>query len=677
MDYKEFVYDSIGNKHERKNLYLLDLARAGKEEKKKLISGKNDHPYIIKLKAFKEKEKDFLKHINDEAAKNFRGSGSKNIVSLKKKFYLADQKAEFYKDYIDLSYDAELAYKTSLHETIHIPEIIANDEELKAKLEDRKDSLSRLNEIDRQTAEAEIRKQSAERQKLYELELVDLKDKLYQGLISKKAYKTEVNIRKRALSEDLKAISFIDKRKSLEDDIRNIEHHLKIDIPEKLNVLESDIADVKRKVPEEIEKTKPINAYLTFLLPGLGQLLNKQYVKAILFFLSSLFIYLIAIPYALGYGNYRGTGISGLISLAEGGKRLDKSMIFMIEGILALILLVIAAFAIYISFRDVLKVEKDQIKGIRVRNWFDTKQNIESDGFPYLVSSPALIVIIFIVLIPVFTSLLISFTNMDPDHQNKFQWIGLDNYKLIFTGTGIAGKSFWLILFWTVIWTFGATTLAIAIGFVLSLLANQERIKGKGFFRTVYILPWAVPAFITIMFFSLMFARNGIITELIENIFGLSLDVKNNTLQTRAILILLQGWLGSSYIFLLSTGILQGIPKDLYEAAEIDGATGIQQTLKITVPLVLFQAGPLLINQYTFNFNNFSIIYLFNNGGPFNPHLYGNLAGSSDILISYIYKLTISNSYQAIGGAITLMISMALMIFAYIGFRNTQAFKEK
>ena len=121
---------------------------------------------------------------------------------------------------------------------------------------------------------------------------------------------------------------------------------------------------------------------------------------------------------------------------------------------------------------------------------------------------------------------------------------------------------------------------------------------------------------------------------------------------------------------------MQGIPKDLYEAAEIDGATGFQRTMKITVPLVLYQTAPLLIMQYTFNFNNFSIIYLFNLGGPFNPTKYGNLAGSSDILISYIYKLTIENQYQAIGAAITIGISLVLMVFAFLNFRRTKAFKE-
>lgn len=142
-------------------------------------------------------------------------------------------------------------------------------------------------------------------------------------------------------------------------------------------------------------------------------------------------------------------------------------------------------------------------------------------------------------------------------------------------------------------------------------------------------------------------------------------------------LICIQGWLGSSYVFLLSTGVLQSINNDLYEAADIDGATTFKKLTKITIPMVLFQTAPLLVGQYTFNFNNFSNIYLFNGGGPFNPVLYGNLAGETDILISYIYKLTIENQEQAIGAAITIFISIALMIIAYAGFSRTKAFKKE
>ncbi|MFA5585968.1 MAG: sugar ABC transporter permease, partial [Saccharofermentanales bacterium] len=196
-------------------------------------------------------------------------------------------------------------------------------------------------------------------------------------------------------------------------------------------------------------------------------------------------------------------------------------------------------------------------------------------------------------------------------------------------------------------------------------------------FRTVYLLPWAVPAFITILFFSIMFSPEGPLTSVLSSLTGQVTNIKYSVWGTRTVLILLQGWLGSSYVFLLCTGILQGIPHDLYEAARIDGATGFQATRHITIPILLFQTAPLMIGQYTFNFNNFSIIYLFNGGGPFEPTKYGNIAGSSDLLISYIYKLTIQKQYQGIGSAITLIVSLVLIFFAWFGFSRSKAFREE
>lgn len=673
MGYSKEIIDSVGRSYPRKNKYLLDLSIASSSNKS---IDKDSHPYIKKLKDYEKKEKEFIEKIEKEAKEKFTNIEDKKIRELEEKNYKANKKIDFYSEYVDLTYDAELEYLMAKREAVHIPEIISNDNKLRKDLEDRKLKLSKVTQEELDEQNKLIKEKTEARNKILDKELKNLKEKYDDGSISKKALKTERTAKKRAAKEDIAAYSYINRKKALEEDIKNIKHRIKIDYDSKLNVLESDKSDIRRKTPVEVEKTKPVISYLTWLLPGLGQLLLKQHIKAILFFIGTLFIYFIAIPYALGYGNYQGTGVSGLISLANEGARLDRSITFMIEGIIAIVLLLLAIFIIYLSFKDVNTVEKNQIKGIRKREWFETRQAISTDGFPYLVISPAAIVTIFIVLVPIFTTLLISFTNYDPDHQAKFNWIGIDNYMLLLKGEGVAGMAFWPIVFWTLIWTFSATTLAISIGFILSLIANQERIKFKGFFRIIYLLPWAVPAFITIMFFSQMFARNGPITELLNGLFNVSLDIKNNTFQTRLALILLQGWLGSSYVFLLSTGILQGIPKDLYEAAEIDGATGFKQTLRITIPLVLYQTAPLLIGQYTFNFNNFSIIHLFNGGGPFLPSVYGNVAGSTDLLISYIYKLTINNRYQGMGAGVTIIISLGLMFFTFLGFRNMKAFKE-
>lgn len=694
ISYSKFLYDEVGNPYKRKNLYLQEIAQLNEEikgadpesknklklELRELIKNKETHPYNIELKEFKAKEREFLKSLKSKK-KQFVNTLDKSLPykarKLKIQLFLAQEKYEFYKDYVELTYDAELEYeknKLLMEELPNIIEyIVDGTSAIEKALEDRKE----IDLADEKKFNRRLKTYKKEQKELLRGEKRRLKAKRKEGLISKKAQVNETEILKEKYKEALLLKSYESPLKTNKEFIKNKKHEIKENTKMSLKVMNSNIADIRRTTPVEVEKTKAKIAYFTLLFPGVGQMFNRQYKKGIIFLLATLFIYLVAIPYALGFGNYQGEGIRGLITLAEGGRRVDKSLIFMIEGIIAVFLVIISLFILYFSFKDVLRVEKNTIKGIRPNNWFETKSYLGEGGFPYIANLPALIVIVFMVLVPVTTTILLSFTGMDPQHQSKFSWIGIENYKMIFLGKGLAGSVFWLTLGWTIIWTLAATSLAIFIGFALALLVNNDRVKGKNIFRTIYLLPWAVPAFITIMFFSIMLSPNGAISQLINNIWGIEMSIKTNATQTRIALILLQGWLGSSYIFLLSTGVLQAIPDDLYEAAEMDGATRWQKLKNITIPIVLFQTAPLLVGQYVFNFNNFSIIYLFNGGGPFEPSVYGNLAGSSDLLISYIYKLTIEKQYQGIGAAITVFVSIAVMFVSFLGYRNSKAFKEE
>ncbi|WP_311695961.1 ABC transporter permease subunit [Sneathia sanguinegens] len=671
MDKK--VYDSIGNAHVRKNLYLLDVAEGKKVDK-------NNHPYIKELEAFKNKEKQFLEKLHrDLSIKKigYKGSCDKKEIKLRIELSEATMKKEFYKNYVELSYDCELAYNINKLKAERLPGIIDLYVSTICEKAQFTKKLKELNKENDEKAKVEFKEKVNKLKEELEKNKAKLKHSKNEGLISNKAYSEEINQLKQALKDKVEVLKLQIPSEDLKSRVRVAKYITSVEVDSKYKILQQDMSDIIRKTPVEVEKVNKLIPIISFIIPGLGQLINKQYLKAALLFIGTLFIYLAAIPYALGYGNYRGQGIYGLYTLAKGAKKLDKSMIFMIEGLVAIILILLAITIMTTAYIDCRDVIRAKLKGIRPKTTFETITSIQEDGFPYIVTISTAILLMFIVLLPIFTTILLSFAGMDPKHQSKFAWVGLKNYLLLIEGKGIAGGPFWLILGWTVIWTIFSSTCAIAVGFFLALLANNDRIKGKSIFRTVYLLPWAVPAFITIMFFSIMTSPNGQITKILEGIFGGNLAIKSSTNLTRIALILLQTWLGSSYIFLLSTGVLQGIPADLYEAAEIDGATGWQKLSKITLPLVLFQTAPLLIGQYTFNFNNFSIIYLFNGGGPFDPSNYGNIAGSTDLLISYIYKLTIEKQYQSIGAAITIFISLGLMVFAYIGFKNSKAFKEE
>lgn len=692
--YNEFLYDDIGNEYSRKHLYLQELARhqntlksVSASEKEKVIksinvltSNRKNHPYHIELESFKKAERNFKVTLNAKLKLHLTSLDpalNRKQRAFEAELYRAKEKVVFYKPYIALCYDAELEYEKSKLIIEQLPEIM---HKYKTTIDELTKAKAHLETIDPKKEEAfksEYKTFKADQKKRYKDGVQKLKEKRAAKNISEKALRNGKIELKKKNKEALTLKGYESEKRATRELIGNKKYILSKGIKRELNVMKSNISDVRRRMPMEVLKTKPFYAWLTAPLPGLGQLLNKQVFKAILFALGSLFIYGIAIPYALGFGNYQGDGIAGLITLASDGKKIDKSLIFMIEGIVAIFLMAISVAIYLISYFDVLKVEREIIKGIRPRNWFESMTKVESEGFPYLVSLPALLVTIFIVIVPITTAILLSFTGMDPKHQSKFPWVGFENYTLIATGSGLAGSVFWSILGWTLIWTLVATSMAILVGFMLAIIAHNERIKGKTFFRTVFLLPWAVPAFITIMFFSIMFSPNGAITTLLNDIFNIQLTVKTDPFYSRVVLIMLQTWLGSSYVFLLSTGVLQAIPGDLYEAAQIDGATEWQKLRRITIPIVLFQTAPLLVGQYTFNFNNFSIIYLFNSGGPFNPSKYGNLAGSTDLLISYVYKLTMENQFQSIGAAISIVISLGLMLFAFIGFKNSKAFREE
>lgn len=674
MTYEKYLIDDIGEKRPRKNQYIIDSIKADETGKK--IDAKN-HPYNQKLESYKKQKKDLLEKADAMAKKDPNYSlDQKYLRDLYYRKFMANAMLNFYEENKDLSYDSELDYKLCKLEYEQIPKIIENDLFIKSNLERASNRLEKLTSEEVEESKKLIEEDRKVLSEKFDADNKSLKKSFDEGHISKKAFKSEKEQLKQKFKDQNKRLDYRNPEVSLKEEIESLKYKIDKDYKKEIKILEADKAEARRRTPVEVEKTSAYRSILTAPLPGLGQILNGQWQKGLMFLLGSLFIYFIAIPYALGFGNYQGEGIAGLINLAQGGKRLDRSILFMIEGIISLVFVFLAALIYIFSFKDVRKVEKKEMAGIRPNNFFETKKMLRTDGFPFLITAPALLVIIFIVIVPIVTAIMISFTNMDPQNQNKFTWIGLNNYITIAKGQGIAGQAFWHIFGWTVVWTLLASTLAIVLGFIFALLVNNERVRGKKFFRTIYLLPWAIPAFITIMFFSIMTSRGGIIPEAINSLFNVNLDIKNNTFQTRAMLILLQGWLGHSYIFLLTTGVLQAIPKDLYEAASIDGATGFQRTLKITIPLVLFQIAPMLINQYTFNFNNFSIIYLYNQGGPFNPQVYGNLAGSSDILISYIYKLTMESQYQAIGAAVTVFISIILIIISYFGYKNSSAFKE-
>ena len=420
----------------------------------------------------------------------------------------------------------------------------------------------------------------------------------------------------------------------------------------------------------------PKKAMWLSLIPGLGQIYNKQKAKGYIFLaVTALFL-----VYFIGIGAGE---LAKLVTLGT-VRGQDNSLFILIRGAFHLIITVVYFLFYALNIKDAGTVAKRINNGITVpKTLKDMVHAIYENGFPYLLIIPSYIAMTFAIIFPVLVTLMIAFTNYDFKHTaptTLLDWIGFQNFTNMWTLSTFR-SAFTSVLGWTLIWALAASTLQIVLGILTAIVANQPFVKGKRIFGVIFLLPWAVPAFITILTFSNMFndsvgAINAQVIPLFAKIFpfldGVLIPWKTDPTWTKIALIMMQGWLGFPYIYVLTLGILQSIPNDLYEAAYIDGANGWQKFRNITFPMIMAVAAPTLISQYTFNFNNFSIIYLFNDGGPGSV---GGNAGSTDILISWIYKLTTNTSPQySMAAAVTLIISVIVISISMIAFKKLHAF---
>ncbi|WP_407940090.1 ABC transporter permease subunit [Nakamurella leprariae] len=250
--------------------------------------------------------------------------------------------------------------------------------------------------------------------------------------------------------------------------------------------------------------------------------------------------------------------------------------------------------------------------------------------------------------------------------------VGFENFTDALTNPTIAG-SFFKILLWNFAFALLVPVLTFALGLALAMLFNSEELRGRRIYRSLLILPYAMPGFAMLLVWRDMFNADF---GLINNLFGLSVDWLGGEWTARLAVLIIQLWMGFPYMFLVCTGALQSIPSDLVEAAGVDGARPGYAFRTITFPLLLVATGPLLITTFAFNFNNFNAIYLTTGGGPFpadNP-----TAGATDLLISYTYRLAFGGQGADYGfaAAISVLIFLIVAVISIIGFRRTRVLEE-
>ncbi len=414
--------------------------------------------------------------------------------------------------------------------------------------------------------------------------------------------------------------------------------------------------------------------YASMCLMGLGQILNGQYVKGLIYFLSevALIVYfsLKGVSDLIGFftlGTQKADAWAGI----EG----DNSVIMLLWGIFAWLALVVLVVLYIANIKDAHK--NAQIKtGKALPTFKDDLTSLVNKNFYKLALALPIIGVCIFNILPILFMILIAFTNyggtiVPPE---LVDW-SLDSFKKLVV-LGELSQSFVKILGWNLLWSVASTFLNYFLGLGLALLYNKKCIKGKAIWRAFPVLAYAVPGFITLLAFKFMFSNGGPINNMIVADGGKIIDFFgiNSKWMARGIGLFVNAWLSVPSIMLLATGILSNANTDLYEAARIDGAGPWTQFTKITLPFVLFSTTPMLISQFIGNFNNFGVFFFLREGILSDGYF---LASDTDLLINWLYRMSIDNNYYSIGAAISLVIFLITSSLSLIVYVRSAAYKKE
>lgn len=418
------------------------------------------------------------------------------------------------------------------------------------------------------------------------------------------------------------------------------------------------------------------NVKLSAVVMGAGQFCYGSRMKGLLYFLAELSILYYFIT--RGFSDIRGFFTLGTQKgdawLGVGG---DNSVIMLLMGIFAWIVLAVFLFLYVQNIRDVYRMQERVKAGKRLYTFKEEMaQLLDKKFYITVLALPVLGVCVFNIL-PIVFMILIAFTNYGGEivPPELVDWVGFANFKKLLTLSQFA-PTFFRILGWNLVWALLSTALNYFAGLGLALLLNKEYVKGKAFWRAFPVLAYAIPGFITLLAFKFMFSYGGPINWLITQAGGsavgfLDLDAKWSA---RLIGLLVNCWISTPSIMLLATGILSNRDASLYEAAEIDGAGKWVQFKKLTLPFVLFSTMPVLISQFIGNFNNFGIFYFLRGGLYLDGYF---LASDTDLLINWLYNLSIDNNYYCIGAAISLVIFFITSILSLTVYIKSPSYREE
>ena len=409
---------------------------------------------------------------------------------------------------------------------------------------------------------------------------------------------------------------------------------------------------------------------------GGGQICYGSIIKGLLFFITELSI----IIYFVIRG---GSDILGFFTLGTQkgdawlGTTGDNSVVMLLMGIFAWIVAGTFIVLYRMNLKDAYAMQKRIEQGQKCLTFRqEISQLLDKKFYVLVLVLPVLGVCVFNIL-PIIFMILIAFTNYGGNivPPELVDWVGIANFKKLVTLSQFA-PTFFKILGWNIVWAIASTALNYFAGLGLALLLEKDCVKGKAFWRAFPVLAYAIPGFITLLAFKFMFSYGGPINQMITSAGGsaigfLDLDAKWSS---RIIGLLVNCWISVPSIMLLATGNLSNRDIVIYEAAKIDGAGRWKQFQKLTMPFMLFSTMPVLLGQFIGNFNNFGIFYFLRGGLYLDGYF---LASDTDLLINWLYNLSIDNNYYCIGAAISLIIFTITSVISLTVYIKSPSYREE
>ncbi len=426
---------------------------------------------------------------------------------------------------------------------------------------------------------------------------------------------------------------------------------------------------------------------LSAVIFGLGNILHKQIIRGLLL----LGIEIVYIFYMINYGikaigDFVTLGTTLQEEVFNEKKQVyeyligDNSMLCLLYGVITIVVSIIFLFALVSSVKSAYNAQIRKELGRPVPSFLDDLKSLGQQNLhKTLLSLPILGVLCF-TIVPLIFMILIAFTNYDQKHQppgNLFDWVGFDNFIEMFQRGGELSRTFWPVLSWTIVWAVFSTFTCYILGTILALIINREGTRCKGFWRFLFVLSIAVPQFVSLLFMSTIFNTNGPVNSLLKSLGLIETSIPFLTDPTLAkiTIICVNIWIGVPYTMLSTTGILQNIPKDLYDSARVDGANSLVAFFKITLPYMLFITTPTLITTFVGNINNFNVIFLLTGGGPESLDYY--YAGKTDLLVTWLFKLTITNKEYNLGAVVGIIVFVILALISLLTYRRTRSYKDE